>query len=123
MSKKVLIIEDDKEIAMALSKAIQVSGHESMHAIHGREALSMLESDFQLPDLMIVDIMMPVLNGIEFRKLQLASDKLKHIPIIFLTASKMDRDELMKLSPYESLVKPIDLDDFLKILENFFFTH
>lgn len=116
-----MIIEDDRAIAVSLQKALEYSGYSVTHAVHGQDAMAKLEAESDLPDLMIVDIMMPVMDGLEFRKKQLQHEKFKNIPVIFLTASDVDRDELMKLRPYESLVKPIDLNDLLTILHNFFF--
>jgi CheY-like chemotaxis protein len=115
-----MIIEDDENIALALGLVLENSGYICLKASNGQHALLKLESEAALPDLLIVDIMMPVMGGIEFRKKQLANDSLRNIPVIFLTASRIDRSELMELKPYECLLKPIALNDFQIILENFF---
>lgn len=80
---KVLIIEDDGELQQILSVVFQREGYELHYAFNGKEGYDKMIS--QQPDVVLLDLMMPVLNGVEVIKLAASNTSLKDIPIIVMT--------------------------------------
>lgn len=89
---KILLVEDEQNIARLFKFNLSKAGYEVEHAENGEEGFNMVQ--FLKPDLIISDIMMPKINGFEFRKLLMADEKLKSIPFIFLTAKGSEEDIL-----------------------------
>ncbi len=119
--KRILIIDDNISFVGALKELLTITGHEVMTAHNGNEAMQLLSTLKELPALIILDMIMPVMNGLEFRTAQLQDPKLSHIPIILLTANNSFKDSKEKLQAYEFLNKPVDSKDLLYVVENFFF--
>lgn len=84
MSKKVLIVDDEPNILVAVEFLMQREGHEVVTAVDGQEAIDLLEK-FR-PDLMILDVMMPRKNGFEVCAEVRADARLSGMPILMLTA-------------------------------------
>ena len=95
MSKKILVV-DDSPLALAMaSDALKAAGFDVFTATNGIEANSYIFSSSNRPDLIILDIMMPLLDGNKKAKLLKEKDFCKDIPILFI--SSKSEDELVKL--------------------------
>lgn len=91
MKKKILIVEDDKDLVYVLQRMVGLLGHETFHAKNGKEALNIATT--KLPDLIILDIMMPELDGFEVAR-QIRANQVTHeIPIIAVTALTAFKDK------------------------------
>ncbi len=84
MSSKILIIDDDPDLVEAVSMLLEAEGMTPLAAYGGEEGLAKAASDD--PDLIVLDIMMPGMDGYEVAKRLAADDKLSEIPVIMLTA-------------------------------------
>lgn len=121
-NKTVLIIDDTYEIRESLAEALRNEKFETISAINGQDALDLLAtlqaSDY--PGLIILDIMMPIMDGNEFlRQIQSNhSDTLAKIPLIVISA-KADF-EFSLPEGTEFLRKPIDLDDFYEAVNRMY---
>jgi CheY-like chemotaxis protein len=119
--KPILLVEDDNVDAMTVKRAmrdLQV-GRSVIHCVNGEEALKYLTSpDKEKPFLILLDLNMPKMNGIEFLKIIKIHQELKAIPIIVLTTSKEKRDvlESFELGAAGYMVKPVDYLKFVEIL-------
>ena len=89
----ILLVEDEPNIAKLFSYNLTKAGFRCEVAGNGREGIALAEKVH--PDLIISDVMMPEVDGYEFRKLLLEHDELKHIPFVFLTA-KGDEDDILQ---------------------------
>lgn len=89
---KILLVEDDKNIARLIQYNLDKGGFSVQHAINGAEGLKMVKSF--VPDIIISDIMMPEVDGFEFRRLLLKEKEYSSIPFIFLTAKGEEEDIL-----------------------------
>jgi len=89
---KILLVEDEQNIARLFKFNLSKAGYEIEHAENGEEGFKMAK--LLKPDLIISDIMMPKIDGFEFRKMLISDDKLKSIPFIFLTAKGSEEDIL-----------------------------
>ncbi|RLA83197.1 MAG: hybrid sensor histidine kinase/response regulator [Epsilonproteobacteria bacterium] len=109
--KSVLIVDDDIKNIFVLSSALQEYDMDISHAKNGKEALELLRENPNI-DIVLMDIMMPIMNGYEAMEAIRADDKLKHLPIIAVTAKAMqkDREAALKSGADDYLTKPIDLE-------------
>jgi sigma-B regulation protein RsbU (phosphoserine phosphatase) len=90
---KVLLVEDDKNIARLIQYNLDKGGFNVQHAINGAKGFQLVKSF--IPDVIISDIMMPEVDGFEFRRMLLKDGKYSSIPFIFLTA-KGEEDDILK---------------------------
>lgn len=114
--KKILIIEDDSAISLALQQVLSDIGHEVDLAINGKDGLDHLINRIP-PDLIILDLSLPVMNGIEFRKHQLEIPYLASIPVLMISADACvkTRSRLANIQHY--LRKPFELNELLEVME------
>jgi len=115
--KTVLIAEDDVRNIFALTKLLEPHGARITVARNGREALAMLEQAAS-PDLVLMDIMMPEMDGLEaIRKIREKSQWSK-LPIIALTAKAMpdDRDSCLEAGASDYISKPLNTDVLLSLV-------
>ncbi len=105
MSKLVLVVDDDCMIREAVMEVLGVAGHRVVGDCNGREALSLLCDERLSPDVIVLDLMMPVMNGWQFREAQLADPRLAEIPVVVMSAM-----DARGLSASALLSKPFDID-------------
>jgi CheY-like chemotaxis protein len=86
MSAKVLVIEDDHGQREALSEILSRQGYEVQCASNGSEALELMRRSDSLPRLILLDVMMPVMDGWEFRDQQRRDRALSEVPVVVMTA-------------------------------------
>ncbi|WP_178987236.1 response regulator [Winogradskyella schleiferi] len=120
-SLNILLIEDDMIEVMKLNRAkssLQLN-HTITEANNGEEALKRLEQKDKLPDIILLDLNMPKINGIEFLKILKADDRLKYIPTIILTTSNNQRDllECYKVGVAGYVLKPLKYEDYVSKIE------
>jgi len=93
---KVLVIEDDRSLVEVLSYNLQAAGYEVLVARDGQDGL--LQAQLKLPDLILLDLMLPVIEGLEVCRRLKAEAATRHIPIPMLTAKAEESDELIGFS-------------------------
>jgi CheY-like chemotaxis protein len=119
--RPILLLEDDTVDAMTVKRALK-DLHVSnplVRTANGEEALVYLRDDSkEKPCVILLDLNMPKMNGIEFLKIAKADEKLKRIPAIVLTTSKDDQDRVntFKLSIAGFVVKPVDYIKFVEAM-------
>ena len=108
MSKKIMIVDDEKDIRVSVGQIFEVSGYEVIKAVDGNDCLNKLERG--IPDLVILDIMMPGINGWDVAARIKENPKWNEIPIVFLTAKGDEMSIGMGgLASEEYVVKPFDI--------------
>jgi CheY-like chemotaxis protein len=113
----ILLIEDDPGLRSALSEALEESGYEVACAGDGREALAQLEAS-PAPSVILLDLVMPVMDGWSFRAAQRRDPRLAAIPTIVLSASiAADACALDGLEPAAALSKPFDLERLIATVQ------
>jgi CheY-like chemotaxis protein len=118
-SRPVLLVEDDTVDAMTVRRAfrdLKVT-NPLVHALNGEEALARLqEGTGEKPCLILLDLNMPKMNGIEFLGIIKADAGLKKIPVVVLTTSSEERDvvESFRLSVAGYIIKPVDYRNFVE---------
>src|ERR1700691_1256786 len=105
---KILVVEDDEDAREAMVALLQMKGYHAVPAGNGREALDYLDQA-SAPDLIILDLWMPVMDGWHFRSEQIKNPRLAHIPVIVVTALSVPTD----FRPKKIFLKPVDVDRLL----------
>ena len=112
-TKSILVIEDDTATRTAMSFVLEEEGYSVTGVANGQEALQHLRRT-RLPDLILLDLMMPVMNGWEFRKQQAQDPALHSIPVVVVSANADVPQKADALTARAYLIKPID---FVQLLE------
>jgi len=114
---RVLLVDDDAPSVEALRHILESEGHGVTTAGNGRDAIEILRS---APDFCVIllDIMMPVMNGYEFRAAQLQDPKLQSIPVIVLTADGRAREKAAQLGAKHVFQKPLSPPDLLDAIKD-----
>ena len=127
----ILVVEDDEVDVGDILRAFKKNRitNPIYVASNGEEALAFLRhegpysdrEDKMLPGIILLDINMPVMNGIEFLRIIKADNEFKKIPVIVLTTSKEDNDrvESFKLSVAGYIIKPVDFEKFVEAVKTF----
>lgn len=108
----ILLVEDQEETAMLTSFYMKKWGYQLKHAVDGKQALEMLHDGF-IPDLILLDVMMPVMDGYQFLEEIREDGVLKHIPVVMLTGLD-DASAVLKAvkrGAVDYCTKPIEPDD------------
>jgi len=115
--KTILITDDDMRNIFALSSALQLYDINIVIANNGREALERLAENEQI-DLVLMDIMMPEMDGYEAMKAIRSEKRFSKLPIIALTAKAMknDREKCIEAGANDYISKPVDMDKLLSML-------
>jgi CheY-like chemotaxis protein len=115
--RKVLIVDDDVRNVFALTSALESHGMEVIYAENGREALTRIEAN-QDVDLVLMDIMMPELDGYETTEAIRAMPTFERLPIIALTAKAMkgDREKSIAAGASDYITKPVDVDQLVSLM-------
>lgn len=121
-SRYILLLEDDDVETMRVKRVHQsISPQVRLEAaMNGRAGLEFLENNLRdLPSLILLDLNMPVMNGIEFLKAVKADERLRRIPVVILTTSANDTDIIatydLGIAGY--MVKPVRYNDFVQTMQ------
>jgi CheY-like chemotaxis protein len=120
--RPILLAEDDSVDAMTVKRAfseLKVT-NELVRVVNGEEAIEYLKIHTdKKPCVILLDLNMPKMNGIEFLKVAKADNELRQIPVVVLTTSKEDRDkvEAFKFSVAGYIVKPVDYKKFVEAIK------
>ncbi|MCF7878678.1 MAG: response regulator [Candidatus Omnitrophica bacterium] len=120
MTKKILIVDDEPDILKIVIFRLKGKGYQTISARSGENALQLLAGN--RPDLIILDLRLPGINGDEVCRKIKADEKLKDIPVILLTASTgQDIEKLSKeIGAVDFIRKPFDSQNFINKVENIF---
>src|SRR5262245_2933900 len=108
----IMLVEDDFDVRDALIPALEYDGHHVVGAANGREALEQLRA-MPAPSLILLDLMMPEMNGTEFRAAQLRDPTLASIPVVIVSADVAAEQKAAALGAVGCLRKPLDIEDLL----------
>ena len=91
MSKKILVVDDEKDLAFLMVETLKTEGYEVISTTNAPQGLELAVKKH--PDLIVLDVMMPVINGYNFCRLLKSQPQLKHIPVILVTSRIEDIDK------------------------------
>lgn len=107
----ILVVEDHADMREMLAVLLQSEGFEVQTATNGEEALQRLKES--QPALILLDLMMPVMTGDEFRARQLADPRYRDVPVICMTAAHDGRERAARMRANEYFQKPLDFERLL----------
>ena len=115
LKKKILLVEDDQDVSDMLKVRLEKKGFQIIRAWDGIEAL---ERAGEHPDLIILDLALPKLNGLSVLKKIKSDQNLSFIPVVVLTAKGDSRTKFdaMDMGSYDYLIKPVSLQDMVEVI-------
>ena len=118
--KKILVVDDEDDILNSLELVLQEKGYEVLTAGGGQEALT--QAQMAKPDLVLLDIMMPQMDGWEVLKLLRVDDETAKVPVAMLSArtDAQDRVQGLQEGAVDYIFKPFSLEDLLNKIESIF---
>jgi CheY-like chemotaxis protein len=115
----VLVVEDDRDIREIVMETLADEGYRTVGATNGSDALEQLRSGAPLPSLILLDIMMPVMDGRSFRSAQLEDALLASIPVVVMTADADVAAISAELRANFHLKKPVTLEQLFAVALRF----
>jgi len=118
-NKQILLVEDDLYSSETLKFALEAKSHKVTLATNGRDALNMVNNE--IPQLIILDIMMPKMDGYHFCRLLKFDARFKHIPVIIVSSKIQEADRKLGLAcgGDEYITKPYDLNKLINTVEKY----
>ena len=117
--KRILLVEDDFDIGEALGELLREMGHSVVLATNGRLGLDALQRVGSRFDVILLDLMMPVMDGYEFRARQLADPKFSMVPCVIVSADTKAKNRLAELRPAALLGKPVPIEELTALIDAF----
>jgi CheY-like chemotaxis protein len=114
--RHILVVEDDADIREALAVTLESCGYQVGTACHGREALDQLRHGWRA-DLIVLDLMMPVMDGWQFRREQQRDPRLAVIPVVIVSADGSVQQKATAIGAEGYIKKPVDPMTLLKTVE------
>jgi CheY-like chemotaxis protein len=113
----VLVVEDHADLREMLAVLLETEGFEVQTARNGAEALKAL--DASRPGVILLDLMMPVMTGDEFRERQLADPRYRDVPVICMTAAHDGRDRAERIHADAYFQKPVDFERLVSAVKDY----
>jgi DNA-binding response OmpR family regulator len=112
--KKILVVDDEADLVETIRFPLEMEGFNVLISYNGEDALNQARKEN--PDLILLDLMLPKLDGYKICRLLKFDEKYKHIPILMLTAKTQEKDKLLgkETGADEYITKPFDIDELIK---------
>jgi two-component system cell cycle response regulator DivK len=119
MAKLILIVEDEPRNLTLVRDLLQVSGYKTIEATDGEQGVELAKS--KKPDLILMDVQMPKMDGLEATRILKADATTSNIPVLALTsyAMKGDKERILEAGCDGYIAKPIDIKEFLKLVTEY----
>ncbi len=119
MAKLILMVEDEPRNLTLLRDLLQVSGYKTIEATDGEQGVELAKAS--KPDLILMDVQMPKMDGLEATRILKADATTSNIPVLALTsyAMKGDKERILEAGCDGYLAKPIDIKELLKIVAEY----
>lgn len=117
MAGTILLVEDDYAIRQTIAELLEEEGYRVRSAANGAEALELIDAS-GAPSLVLLDLMMPVMNGWEFRRAMQADPRLAAVPVIVLSASR-GFEPRAPLAADAFIAKPFEADRLLEAVSRY----
>ena len=117
--KKILIVDDEKDIVETIQFVLEAQGYSCITAYDGEKGLKKAKDNN--PDLIILDVMMPKINGYKISRLLKFDSKYKDIPILMVTARSQEEDKLIgeETGADEYITKPFEIADVVEKVDKY----
>lgn len=119
LNKKILLVEDDQDIRETLIELLEGEGYDVLFAENGQIGLDKLSETSSLPNLILLDLMMPVKDGFQFCAEKEANPKIAHLPVVIMSADGHIRENQQRVKATAYLKKPLDIYEIINVLEKY----
>lgn len=119
MAKRILVADDERQIADIMTQALDAEGYDTRKILESLRFFDAVRE--HKPDLILLDLMMPYLNGRDELRLMAMNEDTSHIPVIVVTAdieAKQEEDALRKYNVVTVVTKPFDLDQLIRLVKD-----
>jgi DNA-binding response OmpR family regulator len=118
-SKKILVVDDEVDLVKTIRFSLETEGYKVMTSHNGEDALNQARKEN--PDLILLDLMLPKLDGYKVCRLLKFDERYKHIPILMLTAKTQEKDKVlgMETGADEYITKPFDMDGLMEKIKSY----
>ncbi len=113
---KILLVEDDVDIRTTLKEVLELEGYDVVPAGNGKEAFDALTQMKEHPCVILLDLMMPIMNGWEFLEAQQSTQNLAAIPVVVVSAAG---DKARSAKAHGFIKKPIEVDGLLRMIKKY----
>ena len=112
--KKILVVDDEIDLVETVRFPLEMEGYDVLVSYNGEDALNQARKEN--PDLIILDLMLPKLDGYKVCRLLKFDERYKHIPILMLTAKTQEKDKILgkETGADEYITKPFEMDDLME---------
>ena len=117
--KKILVVDDQADLVKTIQFSLELGGYKVLVAYNGEDALTQARKEN--PDLILLDIMLPKLDGYKVCRLLKFDEQYKHIPILMMTAKTQEKDKLMgkETGADEYITKPFDIEELMEKVKKY----
>jgi DNA-binding response OmpR family regulator len=117
--KKILVVDDEVDLVKTVQFSLELEGYKVLVSHNGEDALTQARKEN--PDLILLDIMLPKLDGYKVCRLLKFDDQYKHIPILMMTAKTQEKDKLMgkETGADEYITKPFDIQELTEKIKSY----
>jgi two-component system response regulator MprA len=115
----VLVVDDDSDILASIGMVLESVGQPASYATDGADALRLLRANARLPCVILLDVMMPGMNGLEFRAEQAKDPRLAGIPVVILSGDANIAAKAKSSGAAGWLQKPVDLELLLDTIDRY----
>jgi DNA-binding response OmpR family regulator len=117
--KRILVVDDEVDLVETVRFSLELEGWDVLIAYNGEEGLNQARKES--PDLILLDLMLPKLDGYKVCRLLKFDERYKHIPILMLTAKTQEKDKILgkETGADEYITKPFDIDELMKKVKNY----
>jgi len=117
--KKILMVDDEVDLVETVRFPLEMEGYQVLVSYNGEDALNQARKEN--PDLIILDIMLPKLDGYKVCRLLKFDERYRHIPIIMLTAKTQEKDKFLgkETGADEYITKPFEINELLEKVKNY----
>ena len=114
MAHTLLLVDDDPQLRHVVSMFFELEGYHVIQARDGQDAINLLAE--QVPDVILLDLMMPDIPGIEVCKHVRGTRRLKDVPVVIFTAAELDEEELQAAGADRFITKPYSLEGLRRVV-------
>ncbi|MFL5310498.1 MAG: two-component system response regulator [Myxococcales bacterium] len=114
-----MVVEDDVDVREAIAEVLSDCQYKPVHASNGAEALERLRAADVRPCVILLDVMMPTMDGWQFRAAQKSDPSVSDIPVIVLSAHANGSEAAEKMDAAGYLCKPVSLESLVSVVERF----
>jgi DNA-binding response OmpR family regulator len=117
--KKILVVDDEVDLVETVRFPLEMEGFNVLVSYNGEDALNQARKE--KPDLILLDLMLPKLDGYKVCRLLKFDERYKHIPILMLTAKTQEKDKILgkETGADEYITKPFDIDELMKKVKTY----